>query len=228
MTTFLPSLTTTRRDTVEPFLQDLDRLGVRTIALFPTTMKPDERKVLYAELERIPGLRIPHVHLRSDSDDAEIGYLVWRFGTEVFNVHPSGSNTAYIPESSRWTKKIYLENADALPEAGQLEAFGGICPDFSHWEAAHRARDPEYEGFAGLVRRYPPRCCHISAIREGDPNPWNGRTDHHHFTRLEDLDYLSRYREFLPPDWASLELENTLEEQLAAVRRLNKVLLSPG
>lgn len=218
--TFLPSLTTTKRDAVSPFLADLERTGVRTIALFPTTLKVEERRRLYAELERIGGLRIPHVHLRADCDDAEIGYLVWRFGTEVFNVHPARSNTAFVPESSRWTRKIWLENSDVLPEAEQLESFGGVCPDFSHWEAARRARDPEYKGFEDLVRRYPPRCCHISAIREGDPNPWNGRTDHHHFTALEDLDYLDRYREFLPPDWASLELENPLEEQLKVIERL--------
>lgn len=217
---FLPSLTSTRRDRIAPFLAALETTGVKTIALFPTTLKPAERRQLYADLERIPGLKIPHVHLRADCDDAEIGYLVHRFGTEVFNVHPAASNTAFVPESNRWLKKIWLENSDVLPEADQLEAYGGVCPDFSHWEAARRARDPGYEGFADLVRRYPPRCCHVSAIREGDPNPWNGRTDHHHFTKLEDLDYLDRYREFLPPDWASLELENALEEQLVAIERL--------
>jgi hypothetical protein len=222
--TLLPSLTTTRRDRIAPFLEALGRTGVRTIALFPTTMKPEERRKLYTDLEAVEGLRIPHVHLRTDCDDAEIGYLVWRFGTEVFNVHPAASNTAFVPESSRWLKRIYLENSDALPEAEQLEAYGGVCPDFSHWEAARRARDPQYAGFDDLVRRFPPRCCHVSAIREGDPNPWNGRTDHHHFTKLEDLDYLLRYREFLPPDWASLELENTLEEQLQAVAHLTKRL----
>jgi len=218
--TFLPALTTTRKDLVAPFLEDLSRSKVRTIALFPTTLKPDERRTLYRDLEGILGLRIPHVHLRADCDDAEIGYLVYRFGTEVFNVHPAASNTAFVPESSRWTKKIWLENSDVLPEAEQLEGYGGVCPDFSHWEAARRSRDPLYEGFADLVRRFPPRCCHISAIREGDPNPWNGRTDHHHFTSLSDLDYLDRYREFFPPDWASLEVENPLDEQLAAIAYL--------
>jgi hypothetical protein len=194
------------------------------MALFPTTLTPEERRRLYADLERIDGLRIPHVHLRSDCDDAEIGYLVWRFGTEVFNVHPAASGTAYVPESSRWLKRIFLENADVLPKADQLKAYAGVCPDFSHWEAARRAGDPAYQGFDALVRRFPARCCHISAIREGDPNPWNGRTDHHHFTEPSDLDYLLGYREFLPPDWASLELENPLEEQLAAAARLSALL----
>lgn len=220
MTTLLPSLTTTRRDRVGPFLEDLIRTGVRTIALFPTTMKPEERRKLYTDLERLDDLTIPHVHLRSDCDDAEIGYLVHRFGTEVFNVHPRDSDTAFVPDSSRWLRQIYLENADALPDAEQLEFYGGVCPDFSHWEAARRARDRLYEGFEDLVRHYPPQCCHISAIREGDPNPWNGRTDHHHFVDLADFDYLTAYREFLPPRWASLEVENSLADQLQAIAYL--------
>jgi len=222
--TLLPSLTSTKKDRIGAFLEALDRTGTRTIALFPTTLKPDERQKLYADLERLPGLRTPHVHLRSDGSDDEIAYLADRFGAEVFNVHPRGSNTAYVPQSPRWSRLIFLENADALPEADQLAEFGGVCPDFSHWEAARRARDRSYDGFDDLVRRYPPGCCHISAIREGDPNPWNGRTDHHHFTSLADLDYLVRFKEFLPPKWASLELENPLEEQLEAIRYLNRLL----
>lgn len=221
--TVLPSLTSTKKDRIDSFVADLTASKVRAIALFPTTLKPEERRRLYRSLERIDGLVIPHVHLRSDCDDAEIGYLIHRFGTEVFNVHPARSQTAFVPESNRWVKKISLENSDVLPLADQLEGYGGICPDFSHWEAARRARDPEYRGFEELVRRFPVRCCHISAIREGDPNPWNGRTDHHHFTRLEDFDYMERYRDFLPRDWVSLELENPLAEQLQAMERLNQL-----
>jgi len=224
---FLPALTSTRRDRIEPFLEALGRTGVKTIALFPTTLSPEERNGLYRNLERIEGLRIPHVHLRSDCGDAEIGYLVHRFSTEVFNVHPAASGTAYVPESSRWLGRIYLENADALPDPDQLQAYAGVCPDFSHWEAARRADDPRYQGFDALVRRYPAGCCHISAIREGDPNPWNGRTDHHHFTSLADFDYVDRYREFFPPAWASLEVENSLEEQLDAIRLLTTRLGTP-
>lgn len=218
--TFLPALTSTRKERMAPFVEALGRTGVRTIALFPTTLTPGERKELYRDLERLDGLKIPHVHLRSDCDDAEIGYLIHRFGTEVFNVHPATSGTGFVPETSRWLRRIYLENSDTLPLATQLDDYAGVCPDFSHWEAARRAEDGAYEGFEALVRRYPPGCCHISAIREGDPNPWNGRTDHHHFTSVADFDYVDRYREFFPPRWASLEVENPLEEQLEVIRVL--------
>ena len=222
--TILPSLTSTKKERIDPFLEAMERTEVRTIALFPTTLTTEERRRLYGELERIEGVKIPHVHLRTDCGDAEIGYLAWRFGTEVFNGHPAASGTAYVAESPRWLKKISLENSDALPEAVQLETYAGVCPDFSHWEAARRAGDSIYAGFDDLVRRFPAQCCHISAIRENDPNPWNGRTDHHHFTDPSDLDYVAGYREFFPPKWASLELENPLEEQLIVVARLSALL----
>lgn len=222
--TLLPALTSTKADRIPAFVRSLAGSSVRQIALFPTTLKPDQRRALYAQLEAIGGLHIPHVHLRSDCTDEEIGYLAYRFGTEVFNVHPAASNTAYVPESNRWLGRIFLENADELPEAEQLAVYGGVCPDFSHWEAGRRAADRKYAGFEDLVRRFPPRCCHVSAIRQGDPNPWNGRADHHHFTSLSDLDYLVAYREFLPPEWISLELENPLEEQLEAIAHLKRRL----
>ena len=79
--TLLPSLTSTKKERMGAFVEDLARLGVTQVALFPTTLSVAERRALYADLERIDGLTLPHVHLRSDCDDAEIGYLVHRFGT---------------------------------------------------------------------------------------------------------------------------------------------------
>lgn len=224
MTQILPSLTSTKKERIADFLRDLRKSPVAFLALFPTTLKPDERRSLYSSLEEFRGLTIPHVHLRSDCDDGEIAYLVNKFGTQVFNVHPSKSHTAFVPTSQTWVKQIYLENADALPLAEELAGFGGICPDFSHWEAAKRARDPEYREFETLVRQFPGRCCHISAIRPADPNPWNGRQDHHYFVTLDDLDYMTDYADFLPPQWASLELENSLADQLDAKEYLSEKL----
>ena len=100
--TFLPSLTSTKKERIGEFLEALGQTGVRTIAFFPTALKADERAQLYTDMERIAGLTTPHVHLRSDMGDAEIEYLTVRFGAEVFNVHPAASNTAYVPESRRW------------------------------------------------------------------------------------------------------------------------------
>jgi len=75
-----------------------------------------------------------------------------------------------------------------------------------------------------LFGRFPVGCCHLSAVRVGVPNQWSGQWDHHEFARLSDLDYLAVYRKRLPARWASLELENGLEEQLEAIDYLGGLL----
>jgi hypothetical protein len=40
--------------------------------------------------------------------------------------------------------------------------------------------------------------------------------DHHEYAALDDLAYLAGYRNRLPREWASLELENSFGEQLEA------------
>ena len=78
------------------------------------------------------------------------------------------------------------------------------------------------------LRAYRIGCCHVSAIREGDPNPWNGGPDHHNFRQLSDLDYLKRYARVLPEAWISLEIENSLPEQLEAIDYLGALLELEG
>jgi hypothetical protein len=67
-------------------------------------------------------------------------------------------------------------------------------------------------------------CCHLSAIRVGFPNAWSGEWDHHEFKTLGDLDYVAKYRPFMPKQWASLELENSLPEQLEAASYIGRLL----
>jgi len=64
----------------------------------------------------------------------------------------------------------------------------------------------------------------MSAIRVGVPNHWAGMWDHHEYASLEDLRYLASYRHRMPKEWASLELENSFAEQLAAREYLEDLL----
>jgi hypothetical protein len=223
--TIIPGLTTTVHEAIPRFVDDLSRSDVRTIAMFPTVIDRATREGLYADLERIGGLRIPHVHLRTDFDENEIDYLSRRFGTEVFNTHPQASAHPFGPIPERLASRVFVENVGVPPEISDLEAVGGICPDFSHLEAARHLGMTEYVALVeDQLARFPIGCCHVSAIREGVPNEWNGGWDHHRYADLSDLDYLLRYRSMLPSRWVSLELENPLEEQLCAISYLNSLL----
>lgn len=215
--TVLPALTTTRPERADAFLDDMDRLSVRTIALFPTCFDAAARADLYRKLERKEGLRIPHVHLRSDCDGAEMEYLAERFGTEAFNIHPRASKHPFGEIPDRFKTLVFVENVETAPEAEEVAALGGVCPDYAHRENAGLFGRADYcARVDALLRAYPIGCCHVSAIRVGTPNAWAGQWDHHEYAELSDFDYLANYRGFFPKRWVSLELENSLEEQLAA------------
>jgi hypothetical protein len=220
----LPGLTSTKRERISNFIDDMGYYGVTTIALFPTCLDMDDRLFLYRQLESFSGAFIPHVHLRSDCTDKEIDYLSNRFGSQAFNIHPRASEHPFIKARPDQRKSIFIENVEQIPEEAELEEYGGICPDFSHWKNALLFNKPAYSGFRDLFQRFRPGCCHISAIRVGVPNAWSGEWDHHEFQDLSDFDYLSEFKDFLPSTWLSLELENPLSEQLEAIKYIEKIL----
>lgn len=221
----IPGLTSTKKDRIPCFIDDLSRLGVEEIALFPTCLAACERGALYAELERLPRLRIPHVHVRSDMDEAELALLVGRFGAQVFNIHPRASSHPFPGLPKRFKAMSYIENVEEAPEPGEFAGLGGLCPDYSHWANALAFGRAAYDRrMRELAEALPIGCCHLSALRIGVPNAWHGEYDHHEYASLADLDYLASYVAYMPVRWASLELENPLEEQLAARDYLARLL----
>ena len=218
----LPGLTSTRKEGIPAFLKALSRSRERHIALFPTCLGAAERQALYLELEAIKSLRIPHVHLRADCDPSEIAYLARTFGTEAFNIHPRASSHPFASPIGEFAQRVFVENVDVPVEDAELEGeegpgLGGICPDFSHLENARLfGRDAYVRRTLEQLRRFPVGCCHLSAIRVGVPNSWGQEWDHHAYAKLSDFDFLASYRAYLPASWASLELENSFEEQLEA------------
>ena len=218
----LPSLTSTRKEGIPAFLKALARSKERHIAFFPTCLEMQERQELYRELESIKGLRIPHVHLRADCGLDEIAYLAETFGTEAFNIHPRASSHPFASPIGNFAQRIFVENVDIPVEDAELEGAegsrpGGICPDFSHLENARLFGRAAYvDRTLGQLTRFRVGCCHLSAIRVGVPNSWGREWDHHAYSKLADFDFLAAYRAYMPASWASLELENSLEEQLEA------------
>lgn len=218
----LVGLTTTRSDRIPDYLRSIRRLGLTEIALFPTALDFRGRQDLYRELEDSPVQSIPHVHLRTDMAESELDYLVDRFQTRVFNIHSLRSNHPYQPRSDRYLKRIFIENSGVIPGRDELALFGGLCLDFSHWENGRLTRAPEYVGFERLVEEFPIGCCHVSAIHSAPVSPW-GSYDDHEFHHLGEFQYLRAYRRFLP-EYVSLELENSLEDQLRVKAALEEIL----
>lgn len=221
----LPSLTTSKARQVSPFIEDILKYRITELALYPTCLDAEGRKRLYRDLEKVEGLLIPHVHLRTDYLEEEILYLEERFKTEVFNIHPEATEFAFPDMPERFRARVFVENVEVPPSAEELEGLGGICADFAHLENAKLFnRKGYYKTMIDLMKRYPVGCCHLSAIRIGTPNEWTGEWDHHTYQSLNELEFLGAYKSYLPLKWVSLELENSLMEQLRAIEYLEALL----
>lgn len=140
----LPGLTTTDSRAIPVFVEDLKRSRVRTIALFPTALPRQARWDLYRRLEQLGGVTAPHVHLRTDCDREEIDYLMDRFQTQVFNIHPLASRHPYGEIPADLTERFFVENVEVVVADEDLRRSGGLCPDYSHLESARLRGDEPY------------------------------------------------------------------------------------
>lgn len=65
----LLGLTTTPKSDWREKVKEIEKFGIKELALFPTFLSPDERKELYTLLEKTKIKNIPHVHLRDDMEE---------------------------------------------------------------------------------------------------------------------------------------------------------------
>jgi hypothetical protein len=224
----LPCLTTTPAANWRSLLSEIALQELTEIALFLTCVTVDERRDLYDLLAGTAVHRIPHVHLRDDAEAWELDYLADRYGTYLFNLHPSPAGLALLEQLPHYADRLYLENVKALDEGFYegVRRCGGLCLDFSHWvDFGLIQRLPQYDAFPQVLAEVPIGCCHVSAIvAEGWTDDRGKRHyNRHYFERLEELDYLFEQRAYLPPI-VSLELENSIAEQLQAVAYLQRLL----
>lgn len=222
----LLGLTTTPESDWREKTKEIDKFSIKEIALFPTFLEAEERKELYALLEETGLESIPHVHLRpSDMPIEELDYFVSKFKTKVFNIHsPKEFPVNY--DYSKYKEIIYLENTNFVPTEEEINKSGvGLCIDFSHWENGMKIKWPGYENFDELVEKYPAGIGHISAMTEKLvhwPNDWK-TYDSHMMEKVSQFDYIKKYIKYLP-DMVSIELENSLEEQIEVKEYLEKII----
>jgi hypothetical protein len=214
-------------------VKEIDELGIKEMALFLTCLNKEERKELFALLEKTKLKKIPHVHLRDDMEVSELDYLTRRFAAEVFNIHPENSTYPLKNDLSVYAGKIYVENVDFLPTERDLKKYAGLCLDLSHWEDLvikendNSASDSKLKA---MVNRHKIGCNHISAIKQKITVFQDRNTKRnffiygsHNLKELSELDYVKKYKNYLA-DIISIELENPLKRQLEAKKYLEKIL----
>jgi hypothetical protein len=229
---FLPSLTTVTMNAGVgnwmAMIEDIKRLKLTEIGLFPTVLEKNERYKLYEELKKTSIENIPFVHLRGqDMDLEELDYLVENFHTEVFNIHTTVTWPVAF-DYSKYAKQIFIENGKFVPTEEELDKFGGLCIDFSHWENMVKLGNVEYDqAMKDRISKYPIGVCHLSIIKdEIFPNPFKPEIlqyDSHEMEKLSEYDYLKKYVEYLPAI-SAIELVNPIEQQLDVKTYLENII----
>lgn len=215
-------------------VKEIDELGLKEIALFPTCLDSGQRRELYGLLEKTKLQNIAHVHLREqDMDSRELDYLVKRFKTQVFNVHPREGVINFIKQNRKYQDRIFVENLSMNDDFLEvLENCGGICLDLAHWESHGFIKKEEpYKILLDLLKEYKIGVNHISAIKK-DLTRYHDNIlgldfydySDHNLTELSEVDYVKKYNNYLA-DIISIELENSLKRQLEVKNYLERIIL---
>ena len=228
----LLGLTTTQGSDWKRKVEECRKFNIQEIALFPTSVNFESRKELYKLLENSPVKSIPHVHLRNDMEIEELDYLTERFHTQVFNIHPRKDVHPFTNDYGKHIPNIYVENSSFVPEIEELKKWGGLCIDFSHWQdEVQKNNQSQIMVMQEAARKFKIGCSHVSAV--GDklikvqdvkfPEVFYEGYSKHVLSDLKELDYMKNFIAYIP-EFVSIELENSFEEQLKVKKYLEDLI----
>ncbi len=217
----LLGLTTTSGSNWREKIEEIKKYNIQDIALFLTGIQKKEREELYYLLEKTKIDFIYHIHIRSDMAEKELEYLVKRYKVQALNIHSWRSRFAFPNFPTRFKKITYIENTAVVPTFQELNQFAGVCIDFSHWDVHKFFHWKEYQRMKRVVKQYPIGCCHVSAVRYFKKIRIS--FDKHKARRQQEFDYLKKYKNYLP-QYISLELENSFQEQLVYKKYIESFL----
>ena len=229
----LLGLTTTNNSDWRNKIKEIKKFNIKEVALFSTVLSMEERKELYNLLEKTSVEFIPHVHLRDDSESWELDYLTEKYNTHVFNIHAYEQNFNFLNLNGNYREKIFVENQEKISDCFTkiLGVCGGVCLDVSHYEDYGKIqKEKTYDDFENLLENYYVGCCHISAVRR-EPYQYEHYLNdkkflcyaNHLLSSMEELDYVKKYVKYLPK-FISIELENSIEEQLEIKKYLENII----
>ncbi len=221
----LPTITTTRRSDWKARIKEINELGLKEAALFPTCLDKKERKKLYQLLKKSTVKSIPLVHLKDDMPPEELDYLVENYKTKVFCNHTKTEHPP-IYDYPKYRKIICIENVFHPLNEKEIRNFGGICLDLSHLENDRILRKEIFKHNLKILKKYPIIANHISSVKKVSRIVKRGivRYDSHLFKNLSEFDYLKKYpKDFFSP-LIAIESENSIKEQLLAINYIVKIV----
>lgn len=199
----------------EKLLKEANDLNLKEIVFFFTGTDKNERKKVYKALESSSINSLPFVHLRSDTEVEEVGYLIKRFKTKKFNIHSKNTKHPMENDISKYKSVVYVENTHdywngAVFQKDDVVDWAGVCVDIAHLETEKRLNEKSYEKTLKTIRGSEVGCNHISPFKTKNLRAGHLLED------LSELDYLKSYPMYIFSDTIALEMTNSIKEQLKA------------
>lgn len=236
---FLPGVTTSGGTNWRAQIEAAIKLGVAEVALFPTTLGPDDRTELYDVLDQVRGdVAVVAVHLRDDMERWE--YDVFQLlGAKVFNLHATPRALEFIESQPEIAKTIFVENGYCLDEIyfQMADLCGGVCVDVGHLESfGFRQENDNYDQLIKLLPKLRVGMTHVGAVcdeihetptADGTGVEW---AYEEHFVEKfpEELEYLRR-PEILAVIrrccYNCVELNDSIGRQLAFIRHIEQNII---
>lgn len=213
-----PCITTGPSQSWQHKIWECDRLGITAVSVFPTFLKLTERKKLYRALQKSDIKYIPHVHIRDDFQKWEMDFFFNNYNTQYFNIHEHSFDDLHnYPE---YKKYIYLEYDynNRISKMVNLNSIAGLCIDLSHCWAAKNRSAKEFNEISSNLESHIVGCNHLNGYSH------KYRRDVHFITSKRQLDYLKEIPKKYFGSIITLEMQNSIREQLQYRKYIVKLL----
>ena len=202
-------------------LNEINKLGIKEIALFLEMFEKEQREKIYQALLQSCVKSIPLVHIRHDMDKSELVFLKKNFKTKYFTIHEINFQHDDILKWRGFYKQLELEfNYDNfVSNKVKVKNIGGFCVDLAHFKAGMERlnKDFDYVYNRKNVKKYFD-CNHLNGF-----NPDTNK-DMHTIYDFKNFDYLITLPSFVFGKVIALETFNSIKEQLKFKKYLVKLL----
>jgi len=200
-------------------LREVEKFGIRRIALFLEFYNKKGREEIYEALSKSSVKTIPFIHARHDMDIDEYKFLMKKYKTKYFNLHIVCFDK--LDELGSIHKKLLYEHeySNTINNRVDMGKVGGFCIDLSHFKSAEERWTNEFEFVFSKrkIKKY------FVANHLNGYNP-SKRIDMHTVKSNENLDYLESLPNFVFGKYIALEMFNSIEEQLKFKKYVEKLL----
>lgn len=215
-----PCVTTNPHSSWRRKIKDAEKYNLKSVSFFPEFSKLPERKLIYPELLKSKIKHIPHLHLSDDSEKWELDLFFEKFGKRFFNIHEN--NFDNLKKWPGYEKYIYLEynynNNIPINFSVEIKKIGGLCVDFSHFWSAKNRNSRKYAATIENAKKSRVGCNHLNGYS------YKFKRDLHFVRNLKSFDYLKEIPEKYFSQAITIEVNNSISEQLAFKKYIIKLL----